>query len=283
VRLELTGACDAIEVAYRTETRELGYRGPGAGTKFVLFRDGVRVSEAEAKLGEGTARLAAGAGAGRAVIHLPEGMRPVVLALRALGGAIAPAPRQPRWICYGDSIAEGWCASEPAGAWPHVAARAEGLDVVNLGYAGAARGEIASAEEIAQLPAHVISIAHGTNCWTRTPHSAELFAAGLRAFLAIVRGGHARTPIVAISPILRADAERAPNKLGATLADLRDAFEHTVLALAARGPEGSDPTGPLLLVRGLPDGIHPDDAGHAQLAGAVGPVLRRALEGASHA
>lgn len=290
VRLELTGACEAIELDYRTETRELGYRGVAAGTKFVLFRDGSRVSEAEAQLGEARVRLAAGSGAGRAVIYLPEGMRPLVLSLRALGGEIAPAPSQPRWICYGDSIAEGWCASEPAGAWPHVAAREQGLDVVNLGYAGAARGEIASAEEIAQLRADLISIAHGTNCWTRTPHGAELFSAGLRAFLAIVRAAHPRTPIVAISPILRADAEATPNKLGATLADLRAAFERTVAESA--GSAGMDPPGPALtLVRGLPlvprerlpDGIHPDDAGHVLVARALGPVLRAALEGAKHA
>ena len=252
VRLEFTGACEAVEITVRTETRELGYRGTDAG---------------------------------RAVVYLPEGMRPRVLAFGALGGAIAPAPRDPRWLCYGDSIAEGWCASEPAGAWPHVAAREHGLDVVNLGYAGAARGEIASAEEIAQLPADAISIAHGTNCWARTPHSAELFAAGLRAFLAIVRGAHPRTPIVAISPILRADAEHAPNKLGATLADLRSAFEAVIEQRRAAGDAA------LTLVRGLalvprerlPDGIHPDDAGHVLMARALGPVLRAALEGAPHA
>lgn len=285
VRLEFSGACEAIEIAYRTATRELGYRGAAAGTKFVLFRDGARVSEAEAALGEGSVRLAAGAGAERAVVYLPEGMRPAVLGLRALGGVIEPAARQPRWICYGDSIVEGWCASEPAGAWPHIAAREQGLDVVNLGYAGAARGELASAEEIAQLPAALITLAHGTNCWTRTPHSAELFAAGLRAFLAIVGSGHPRTPIVAMSPILRADAESAPNKLGTTLADLRAAFERTIESARAAGDRG------LTLVRGLslvprerlPDGIHPDDAGHAGMARAIGPVLRKALEGAKHA
>jgi len=285
VRLEFEGACGAIEIAYRTETRELGYRGAGAGTRFVLFRDGARVSDAEAVLGEGSVRLAGGRGDARAVVYLPEGMRPSVLGVGAIGGAIRPAPREPRWICHGDSIVEGWCASEPAGAWPHVAAREHGLDVVNLGYAGAARGELASAEEIAQLPADVVSIAHGTNCWTRTPHSAEVFAAGLRAFLDLVRTGHPKTPIVAISPILRADAERLPNKLGATLADLRAAFEAVIEQRRAAGD------GRLTLVRGLPlvprerlpDGIHPDDAGHLQLARALGPVVRAAYEGAKHA
>jgi hypothetical protein len=71
--------------------------------------------------GEGTACLAAGRSAGRALTHSPEGKRPTVLGLRALGGGIAPALESPRWIRYGDSIAEGWRASEPAGAWPHVA------------------------------------------------------------------------------------------------------------------------------------------------------------------
>ncbi len=285
VRVEFAGACEAVEVAYRTETRELGYRGASAGTKFVLFRDGVRVSEADALLGDGSVRLAGGRGDGRAIVYLPEGMRPTLLGVRALGGAIAPAPRDPRWICYGDSIAEGWCASEPAGAWPQILAREQRLDVVNLGYAGAARGELASAEEIAQLPADLISIAHGTNCWTRTPHSAELFAAGLRAFLAIVRASHPRTPLVAISPILRADAERAPNKLGATLADLRAAFERTILAARDAGDRA------LVLVPGLslvprerlPDGIHPDDAGHVLLARAIAPALCASIEGAKHA
>jgi lysophospholipase L1-like esterase len=275
VRLELTGQPEAIEIAYTTATADLGYRGAGAGTTFAAFRGEVLVDEAKAALGDGVARLRVGRGDGVVTVHLPEGMRPLVRSLRALGGEIAPAPRGPRWLCYGDSIAEGWGASAPAYAWSAVVARRTGLDLVNLGYAGAARGEIASAEEIAQLPADVISIAYGTNCWTRTPHDAALFRETLRAFLAIVREGHARTLVVAVSPILRADAETKPNRLGATLADLRAAFE----AVAAERQRAGDAR--LVLVPGLPlvphqrfpDGIHPDDAGHALLAGAIGPRL----------
>src|SRR4029453_14144581 len=118
-------------------------------------------------VGPGGVRLAAGAGPARGIVYLPEGMRPVVTAIRAIGGEIAPAPPQRRWLCYGDSIAEGWCAAGPAGAWPARVGRDCVLDVINLGYAGGARGELASAEEIARLRADVISIAHGTNCWTR--------------------------------------------------------------------------------------------------------------------
>jgi lysophospholipase L1-like esterase len=286
VRLELVGEPDAVEIDYETASAELGPRGAGAGTAFALFRGAKRIADAPARLGRGTARLRAGSGPEPAIVYLPDGMRPLVLAVRGKGGAIAPAPPRPRWLCYGDSIAEGWCASEPAAAWPHVAAREQGLDVVNLGYAGAARGEIASAEEIAGLRADLISVAHGTNCWTRIPHGVALFAEGLRAFLAIVREGHPRTPIVAQSPILRPDAEATRNRLGATLADLRAAFEAVVRERQAAGDAR------LVLVPGralvprerLPDGIHPDDAGHAQLAAALGPVLSASLlEGDPHA
>ena len=283
VRLEFVGEAEAIEIAYRTETDDLGFRGPGAGTGFALFRGARLVAEAPARLGEGSVRLAAGRGPARAIVHLPEGMRPTLLELRALGGELAPAPREPRWLCYGDSIVEGWQASGPAWAWPALAGRAHGLDVVNLGYAGAARGELASAEEIAALDADVITLAHGTNCWTRTPHGEALFAEGLRAFLAIVREGHPATPIVAVSPILRVDAEAKPNRLGATLADLRRAFERVIGERIAGGDER------LVLVPGrelvpaaeLPDGLHPDDAGHARLARALGPLLRAHLAAVS--
>ncbi len=286
VHLAFRGEPESIELRYRTETADLGYRGAGAGTQFVLFRGAQRVAAAAALLGEGRVHLAAGKGPEPATLYLPEGMRPTVLELRAQGGEIRPLERQPRWLCYGDSIAEGWCASEPAAAWPHIVARHHGLDGVNLGYAGAARGEVASAQEIAALEADIISIAHGTNCWTRTPQSADLFAASLDAFLAIVRTGHPATPIVAVSPLLRPDAEAAANLLGASLCDLRSAFEQTVAERQKAGDAN------LILVPGrdlieedlLPDGIHPGDAGHGELARILGPILaKRAHQGDDHA
>jgi lysophospholipase L1-like esterase len=40
---------------------------------------------------------------------------------------------------------------------------------------------------------------------------------------------------------------------------------------------------PLVPRERLPDGIHPDDAGHAALARTLGGALHAALEGAKHA
>ena len=143
MRFELVGDADAIDVAYTTRTDDFGYRGPGAGATFAVVRGGKPVDEQPAALGDGTVRLALGDGDADtpAVVYVPEGMQPTVHTITAAAGTIEPAPRHPQWIAYGDSIAEGWIATGPSGAWPAVAARDLDLDVVNLGYAGSARGD----------------------------------------------------------------------------------------------------------------------------------------------
>jgi lysophospholipase L1-like esterase len=283
VRLELVGTAEVLELDYRTETDDLGYRGDGAGTTFTLVTGDESVS-VPARLGPGTARFVLDALTRDdpdqpLVVHLPEGMRPRVLAVRVEGGELAPAPRGPRWLAYGDSIAEGWIASGPSGAWPAVAARRTGLDVVNLGYAGSARGEVPSAQQIAGLAADVISISHGTNCWSRIPFSVPMFREQTLAFLELVRQGHPETPIVVTSPILRPDAEATPNALGATLVDLRLTMEHLTRELIDAGDaqltlvEGGDLVG----AADLPDGIHPGDHGHEVLAQEFGGAVAAAL------
>ncbi len=265
VRLEFVGDAPFVEVEYRANAPT------GTRVAFELWRSGTLVSSAAASAGAGVVRLATGEGDGRCTVYLPESLRPTVVALTPVDGAVEPAPPQPRWLVYGDSIAEGWVASAPSGPWPAVAGRAFGLDVVNCAYAGAARGEIASAEQLAAVAAEVIAACHGTNCWTRIPHSAAMVAAGMDAFLTVLRQGHPTTPIVLVSPVVRPDAESTENRLGATLADLRAAIEEVA---ADRGD--------VTLVRGLPlldasllaDGIHPGDSGHAVLAAAIGPVVR---------
>jgi lysophospholipase L1-like esterase len=212
-------------------------------------------------------------------VYLPEGMRPTVLSVTAVSGEVTPAAAGPRWVAYGDSILEGWVATGPARSWPAVAARSLGLDVVNMGYAGAARGEIASAEQVAALPADVISITHGTNCWTRTPHSVGMMRETTAAFLDAVRSGHPTTPIVVASPVVRPDAESTPNRFGATLVDLRAAMEEAVHTRIRSGDGALTlvPGGDLLTPEHLPDGIHPGDAGHELLAEAFGGAVAAAL------
>jgi lysophospholipase L1-like esterase len=277
VRLEIEGDATAIEVDYTCLTDDLGPRGVGAGTAFAVWQGDRRLDAVDARGRESVVLHVLDAEPGVALwVHMPEGLKPRVLALRGCNGEIRPAPAGPRWIAYGDSITEGWVASAPGLAWPAITARRHGLDLLNLGYAGAARGELVSAEEIAGLSADVISIFYGTNCWNRTPFSVDMLRVGLKQFLRVVRAAHPRTPIIVVSMIQRPDAEQTPNEHGATMRDLRLVIEDVVT-------QQSDLN--LTLLRGgdlirddqLPDGIHPGDEGQWALAEAVGGAVMAAL------
>lgn len=288
VRLEFVGDARAVRVHYRTTTGNLGYRGEGAGCTFTAYRAGQKIAEAPAMLGEGAVELPLSGVPERPVtIFLPEGMRPVVLALECGSGTIEPAPPQPRWLCYGDAVTQGWLASSPAQSWPAVVARKVGLDLCNLGYAGAVRADTMAALMLADIPAELISLSFGASCWGRVPHTPGLLSEAVRAFIKLLRTGHPTTPIVLISPIVRPDAEATPNRLGATLHELRVAMEEAVRECVAAGDAN------LLLVEGagivtpdqLTDHIFPGDEGHVRIAAAFGKVtggitgdLRFALE-----
>ncbi|MFF8833049.1 GDSL-type esterase/lipase family protein [Streptomyces sp. NPDC015131] len=211
-------------------------------------------------------------------VHPPESQAPEILGVRGVGGTLAPAPPAPRWLVHGDSITEGWWSTRPAHAWPSVAGRALGLDTVNLGYAGSARGDLPIAQQLAALPADLLTLAFGTNCWSGVPHSAPLLYETTRAFVTLVRRGHPDTPLLLLSPLYRPEAETTANALGATLAALRGAMEEAVRDLVAAGDErlvllpGRDLVGP----GHLADGLHPDDTGHARIAAAVAAAVREA-------
>lgn len=273
VRLEFEGDADAVRVSYRTTTNQLGPRGEGGGKTFEVWANDATVVSTPAVLGPGTVDLPVQPGV--TTVYLPEGMRPTVCSLIPVNGTIRPVHRDRRWLAYGDSIVAGWSTSSPALAWPARLSRRMELDLCNFGYAGTARGELPTAEQMAKLPADVISVSYGTNCWSTIPHSPEMLAAGVDAFLRLLRLGHMDTPIVVTTPIVRPGAEDAPNRLGASLAQLRDAMAQTVTGRIRRGDTK------LTLLDGrtlmdadlLVDGIHPGDEGHALLARSIGAAL----------
>ncbi|MEO3975160.1 GDSL-type esterase/lipase family protein [Streptomyces sp. CAU 1734] len=288
VRLEFTArGARAVEIRYRapvTDGREPlpdcfalwrrggGRRGRPRGAEWGFIAETLTEPAAERTV---TVPLPAAEGAGRDfILYPPESRAPVMLGLRAVGGSIAPAPAQPRWLVHGDSITEGWWATRPARSWPAAAGRRLGLDTVNLGYAGSAHGEMAIAEQLASLPADAITLAFGTNCWHGVPLSAPLLHETVRAFLGVVRQGHPHTPLLVVSPVLRPAAEQAPNRLGASLGELRAALESAVTDLMRTDGRLRLLPGHGVLVPGqLADGLHPNDAGHAALAEAVAEAL----------
>jgi lysophospholipase L1-like esterase len=282
VSLSVSGPATEIELSYTAAQPACGMRGPSYGTTFAAYPAGADHPSDEAPVSPGTGTVRLRVGPGPATVYLPEGMAPTLTGLKGADGAIAPGPPQGRWLAYGDSITEGWGASTPGRTWLATAARRLRLEAVNFGYAGSGRGELVVAEAMAAVPADVITIAFGTNCWGMIAFSEDLLEATVRAFVATVRAGHPHAPVVLLSPIVRPDAETTPNRLGATLAELRAAYERAALSLGAADPS-------ITLVRGrglvdadqLADGIHPDDAGHAALASAVGSAVSAARQPAA--
>ncbi|MEU9102631.1 GDSL-type esterase/lipase family protein [Streptomyces sp. NPDC048361] len=276
-RIEFTArGATAVELRYRANVPAEGEALHDLAHTFALWQGDTCLSEATVTPHEeGHVRLQLPCSPGPFTIHPPETQAPVVVGVRGVGGDVAPAAARPRWVVYGDSITEGWWSTRPAHAWPAVAGRALGLDTVNLGYAGGGRGELATAEQLARLPADVLTLAFGTNCWSPVPFSAPLMYETVLAFVRLVRRGHRTTPLLVVSPLVHPEAEVTPNALGATLAELRAALEGAVRALIAEGDEH------LHLLRGhglltpehLADGLHPTDEGHALLGAAVAKAL----------
>jgi lysophospholipase L1-like esterase len=87
--------------------------------------------------------------------------------------------------------------------------------------------------------------------------------------------------VVVASPVIRPDAESTPNRLGATLHDLRQTMEQVVQERIAGGDAKLSlvPGGALIDDQQLADGIHPNDDGHRALADVLGPAVREALDG----
>ncbi|MFD5429881.1 GDSL-type esterase/lipase family protein [Streptomyces sp. NPDC127084] len=281
VRLEFTapGGTKAVRIRYRARVPDAKDALRDLAHCFSLWHGDRCVRESFTEPAEeATVTLELPSGEGPFTIHPPESQAPVILGLRGVGGRVAPAPGRPRWVVHGDSITEGWWSTRPAHSWPATTGRALGLDTVNLGYAGCARGELPTAQHLARLPAELLTLAFGTNCWSRTPHTAPLMYETVRVFVTLVRQGHPDTPLLLLSPVLRPEAESTPNAVGATLAQLRTAMESAVRDLMAEGDRRLAllPGRRLLTARHLADGLHPNDSGHALIAAAVGQALRTA-------
>ena len=225
-------------------------------------------------------------GAQTVTLYLPYVTRlePIVLGVpdgHALS-RVDPAPNV--WAAYGDSITQGRTATEPGMTYVAQAARQAGVEPLNLGFRGWARGEPGVAKSLAAMRFDVLSILMGVNVrvspWLDAPAWRETF----RNFIELVRMGHPTTPILVIS-ILSCHGDftdTTPDARGVTVAALREAEHEVVVQRQADGDthihliDGTTIIGPNDTSL-TPDGVHPSDAGMMRIATHIAPVLREML------
>lgn len=136
-------------------------------------------------------------------LWLPHNELTELLALRADAPA-RPVPAGDRrvWLHHGSSISHGSNALTPTGTWPAVAARAAGVDLINLGFGGSALLDPLTARTMRDTPADVISVKMGINLVNLDAMRLRAFTAAMHGFLDTIRDGHPDTPLLLISPTL---------------------------------------------------------------------------------
>ena len=181
----------------------------------------------------------------------------------------APYKDVPPAVFYGSSITQGGCASRPGLAYQNILSRLTGIDHVNLGFSGSAKGEACMAEYIAALPMSAFILDYDHNA--PTP---EHLAATHEAFFKTVRKANPTLPVLLMSrpkAVLTADEEQRLAVVRNTYNNARAAGDENVYLL----------TGPELMAmcgnEGTVDNCHPNDLGFVSMARALAPILSSAL------
>ncbi len=192
----------------------------------------------------GTARFDLSAGEKDVEIWLPYDETTQLVALRA-DAPVVPLPDRGRrvWLHHGSSISHGSVAASPTTTWPAVAARAAGVELVNLGLAGSALVDPFTARAMRDTPADLISVKLGINVANHDVMRRRAFGPAVHGFLDTIRDGHPDTPLLVVSPILCPIHEDTPGPAAPELS----AVEHGRLRFVAMGDPAEVATGKLTL------------------------------------
>lgn len=202
-------------------------------------------------MAKGTMETQAGAAGTLRFADLPEGPKTIeiwlphnetteLVALRSDAPISPLVDSRPRWLHHGSSISHGSNADHPTGTWVAKAARLAGVNLTNLGFGGSALLDPAVARVLRDSPADMISVKLGINLVNTDLMRLRAFGPAVHGFLDTIREGHARTPLLVISPILCPIHEETP---GPTAPD----FANGEMAFRAAGNAAEMGTGKLTL------------------------------------
>jgi lysophospholipase L1-like esterase len=189
-----------------------------------------------------------------------------------------------RWLTYGSSLTHCQQADGPSETWPALVAEQYGWQLTSLGFAGECQLDPAAESTLQQLPADLISLCLGINSYNAAVFSERSYTSQVLGFLTNIRAAHPLVPMVVITPMLSLPREDAPNAVGMTLRDYRNATAAVVRVLRDRGDQhlhcvdGAAIFTPGEAARRMPDTLHPDNEGYRLMAERLGPQLAAAGE-----
>ena len=179
-------------------------------------------------------------------------------------------------VYYGSSITQGGCASRPGNAFQSMISRALGIDHVNLGFSGNAKGEDVMLEYLAGLEMSAFVSDYDHNADTPT------LLATHRKLYDTIRATHPDVPYIMLS---RPDFYRITSAFGDGEQSIRR--RHIILDTFHYAREKGDRNVWFIdgesLFRGpfedscTVDGTHPNDLGFSKFAEAITCVFRRIL------
>lgn len=189
------------------------------------------------------------------------------LGLELTGGseALGPPPHRPGllWAAYGDSITQGFNATDIANTYPYLTAEARDWSVINMGFAGQILAP-ADAAPLADLGADFVTVAIGTNdYWNQTDE--VTFKTRLGQFIANFRVVQPDTPLGFIVPTW-VDYENLPNTQGLLPEHYRDWMRNLVIQRSRSDHQLILFEGPELVPQSpafFSDGLHPSNLGFA--------------------
>ena len=173
-------------------------------------------------------------------------------------------------VYYGSSITHGAIASRPGNAYPAKIAREIGVDFINLGFGGNAKGEVAMAEYIASLPMSAFVMDYDYNA-----PSFDYLSSTHEAFYRIIRNKNPNLPIILVS---------SPDVwFHGTRKMMRTVVMNTYARAMASGDKNIYFVDGATLYQGTDpdfctvDGIHPNDHGFYQMAMGILPFVKQAI------
>jgi len=190
-------------------------------------------------------------------------------------------------VFYGTSITQSCCASRGSNGFVPLLSRLLNIDVVNLGFSGAGKGEAWMAELVAQIDASAYVIDSVANMG-ESVNGVSLMRLNYNKFVKIIRSKRPNVPIILMTRTRFADV-RMP--WGEQVQDTDESYRGLHVPLYETYKEMKSKGDSKLWIfdasQAVPrspehlsvDGVHLTDQGFAAVARSLAPLLDKALKG----